>query len=50
LPAAPPPLPDDTAPPTRSELERKAEELGIKVDGRWSDKKLSDTITAALED
>jgi len=50
LPAAPPPIPDDTAPPTRSELERKAEELGIKVDGRWSDKKLSDTITAALED
>ena len=40
---------DDNAPPTRAELEQKAAELGLKVDGRWSDKKLSDTIAAALE-
>lgn len=43
------PIPPDDAPPTRAELEQKAAELGIKVDGRWSDKKLGDTIAAALE-
>lgn len=36
------------APPTRAELEIKAAELGIKVDGRWSDRKLSDMISTAL--
>lgn len=35
--------------PTRAELEQKATELGIKFDGRTSDKKLSDQIAAALE-
>lgn len=40
-------VPDD-APPTRAELEQKATELGIKFDGRWGDKKLSDAITAKL--
>lgn len=39
----------ETAPPTREELLTKAEELGIKADGRWSDKRLSDEIAAALK-
>jgi hypothetical protein len=30
----------DYAPPTRAELEQKARELGLKFDGRTSDKKL----------
>ena len=42
-----PEVPDD-APPTREELEAKAHELGIKFDGRWGDKKLSDAIAAKL--
>lgn len=37
------------APPTRAELEQKCTELGIKFDGRNSDKKLRDLIAAALE-
>lgn len=37
-------VPADDAPPTRAELEQRAGELGIKVDGRWSDKRLSDEI------
>ena len=37
------------APPTRAELEQKATELGIKIDGRWSDRKLADLIRATLE-
>ena len=41
-------LEDENAPPTRAELTQKADELGIKVDGRWSDRKLRDVITAAL--
>lgn len=43
------PAPDDAAPATREELEQKAAELGIKFDGRTSDKKLSDLIAATLE-
>lgn len=35
--------------PTRIELEQKATELEIKFDGRTSDKKLSDLISATLE-
>ena len=46
---APKPVDPDDSPPTRAELEQKAAELGIKVDGRWSDRKLRDTIAAALE-
>ena len=38
----------DDAPPTRAELQQKADELGIKVDGRWSDRKLGDVIAAAI--
>jgi len=40
---------DDTAPPTRQELEQKATELGIKFDGRFSDKKISQLIEEALK-
>jgi hypothetical protein len=39
---------DDTAPPTRQELEQKATELGIKFDGRFSDKKIAQLIDEAL--
>lgn len=35
-------------PPTRAELEQKAEELGIKPDGRWSDKRLAAEIEAKM--
>jgi hypothetical protein len=38
----------DDAPVTREELEQKAEELGIKVDGRWSDKRLISEIEAKM--
>jgi len=40
---------DDDAPPTRDELERKAAELRIKVDKRWSDKTLTERIESALK-
>ena len=40
--------PDDDAPPTRDELEAKARELGVKFDGRTSDKTLLSKIEAAL--
>lgn len=36
------------AEPTRAELEQKAAELGIKFDGRTSDRKLFDAISAKL--
>ena len=39
----------DDAPPTRDELERKAAELRIKVDKRWSDKTLAERIETALK-
>jgi hypothetical protein len=39
---------DDNAPPTREELEAKATELGIKFDGRYSDKKIAQMIDEAL--
>lgn len=39
----------DSAPPTRAELEQKANELGIKFDGRTTDKKLGEMIQTALE-
>lgn len=41
--------PADDAPPTRAELEAKATELGLKWDGRWGDKRLTDAIAAALK-
>jgi hypothetical protein len=39
---------DDNAPPTREELEAKATELGIKFDGRYSDKRIALLIDEAL--
>ncbi len=39
---------DDIAPPSRQELEEKATELGIKFDGRFSDKKISQLIEETL--
>lgn len=42
------PIVDDNSPPTREELEAKAAELGIKVDGRYSDKKIAQLIDEAL--
>lgn len=41
-------VPADDAPPTRAELEEKAQELGIKVDRRWGDRRLLEAIEAAL--
>lgn len=38
----------DTTPPTRSELEQKATELGIKFTKRTTDKKLAELIAQAL--
>ena len=35
---------DLDAPATREELLQQAEEIGLKVDGRWSDKKLLQKI------
>jgi len=43
------PVLDDNAPPTREELETKATELGIKFDGRFSDKKIAQLIDEALK-
>ena len=40
--------PADDSAPTREELALKAMELGIKFDGRTTDKALSDKIDAAL--
>lgn len=42
------PVSDDFAHPTREELETKATELGIKFDGRYSDKKIAQMIDEAL--
>ena len=36
--------PFSDAPPTRTELEQKAAEMKIKVDGRWSDVRLAAEI------
>jgi len=44
----PQPVSADDAPPTRSELEAKAAELGIKFDGRTTDKKLGQLIQDKL--
>ena len=40
---------DDTTPPTRAELEAKATELGVRFDGRISDKTLAARIADALK-
>jgi hypothetical protein len=41
-------VPADEAPVMRAELDQKAEELGIKVDGRWSDRRLMAEIEAKM--
>lgn len=41
-------VPADDAQPTREELEAKATELGLKFDGRTSDRKLGALISEAL--
>ena len=48
-PAAPAAVPDDDAPPTRRELEEQAMALGLKFDGRTSDRKLSQAIADAMK-
>jgi len=35
---------DESAPPTRAELEQRAAEIGLRVDGRWSDARLATEI------
>jgi hypothetical protein len=47
-PAAPEVPEDDDAPPTRAELQAQATKLGIKFDGRTSDKTLLAKIDAAM--
>jgi hypothetical protein len=42
-------VPDDNAPPTRAELEEQATLLGIKFDGRTTDKRLADRIAEAMK-
>jgi hypothetical protein len=42
-------VPADDAPPTRAELEAKAAEMGLKFDGRTSDRKLAQAIADALK-
>ena len=39
---------DDNAPPTRDEMLAKAKEIGIKIDGRWSDDRLMSEIESKL--
>lgn len=43
------PVVDATTPPTRAELEAKAKDLGIKFDGRTTDKKLGEQIAEKLK-
>lgn len=44
------PVPSDDDPPTRAEIEEQAAKLGIKVDGRWSDKRLTQAIADAMKE
>lgn len=45
----PTPEPANDGAPTRAELEQKANELGLKFDGRTGDKKLGEMIAEALK-
>jgi hypothetical protein len=47
-PAPAPAVPEDNAPPTRTELETKAREIGLRFDGRTSDRTLLRRITQAI--
>jgi len=40
---------DLDAPPTREEMEQQAEQIGLKVDKRWSDQTLSRKIEDAMQ-
>lgn len=42
--------PDDNAQPTRAELEHQATLLGLKFDGRTTDKRLLERITETMKD
>jgi len=42
-------IPDDNAPPTRQEIEEQATLLGVKFDGRYSDKRLLERIAEAMK-
>lgn len=49
VPESPAPVvPADDEPPTRAELEQKARELGIRFDGRTTDRRLLKLITEKL--
>ena len=49
VPVEPAPIiPADDEPPTRAELEQKARELGIRFDGRTTDRRLLKLITEKL--
>jgi len=39
---------DDDAPPTRAEMLAKADEIGLRVDKRWSDRTLAARLAEAL--
>ena len=39
---------DEVSPPTKEEMLQKAEELGLKIDKRWSEKTLLAKIEEAL--
>lgn len=41
---------DDNAPPTRAELEQQATLLGLKFDGRTTDKRLLERITETMKE
>ena len=47
---APVDVPEDDAPPTREELEAQAVKLGIKFDGRTTDRRLLDRINEAMKE
>jgi hypothetical protein len=42
-------VPEDDAPPTRAELEQQATLLGVKFDGRTTDKRLLERINEAMK-
>lgn len=48
-PSAPALIPPDDAPPTRAEMEQRALDLGIRLDRRWSDRRLLAEIAKAGE-
>lgn len=41
---------EDNSPPSRDELEEKARELGLKFDGRTSDRKLLEMVNQSVLD